>query len=156
MKKLIIVLSIVFTSFINAQTSGLMPDIMPDIEQLYLKLKQNDDDLFEVNKQLIISGKDPSHLISNLRLTIEPHIDHLEKMRIHIKYFEKSWTSKCGEVGAMAGMEVLLSKINYLSFQTGDADLIKSTFISYANPSEKVLFLQTARTLEEIASELEK
>jgi hypothetical protein len=49
-----------------------------------------------------------------------------------------------------------LSKINYLSFQTGDADLIKSTFISYANPSEKVLFLQTARTLEEIASELEK
>ena len=149
MKKLILIFSIIFTSSINAQT-------FPDVSSMYFKLRENDKDLSEVNRQLVMDGRNPSELITGVKDAVDMPNDYLVDMNMHIKYFKHASKSNCTEVMAMAYLQYKSVRKNFLIDAPINANLIRNLFVKKASPSERVLFLQTARTIDEIVNEMKK
>jgi hypothetical protein len=77
-------------------------------------------------------------------------------MDMHIKYFKHASKSNCNEVMAMAYLKYLSVRNDFLIDAPTSASGIRNIYTKNANPSERVLFLQAARTIDEIVNEMKK
>ena len=106
--------------------------------------------------QLLKDGKNVSELINGVQGSIDISKDYLVEMDMHVKYFKHASKSNCTEVMAMAYLQYKSVRKNFLIDAPINANLIRNLFVKKASPSERVLFLQTARTIDEIVNEMKK